>query len=166
MAEIFDLVDQDDNVIGTATRDECHKNNLRHRAVHILVFNPKGELFIQKRSKTKDVFPGLLEGSASGHVSSGETYEEAAVRELEEELGIKDHKLNEVAKFQMKVGKEHEIVKVLMLRCDCAAKVSSEEAEEGKFMPYKEVRQMIKAEPDKFSPCFRIAIDKYEESLM
>jgi isopentenyldiphosphate isomerase len=87
--ELLDVVDVDDRVIGVKTRGEIHSQGLMHRAVHILVFNTSGELFIQKRSMSKDNNPGLWDSSAAGHVDSGENYYDCAIRELGEELGIR-----------------------------------------------------------------------------
>ena len=87
--EIFDVVDEDDQVIGQATRGEVHRRGLRHRAVHVLVFNTKGEVFLQKRSMHKDTFPGAWDSSCSGHLDRGEDYDAAAIRELWEEIGLK-----------------------------------------------------------------------------
>ena len=81
-------VDEQDVVIGRRRRDEIHRLGLRHRSVHILVFNPGGELFLQRRSLSKDIHPGLWDTSAAGHVDAGEAYERTAWRELGEELGI------------------------------------------------------------------------------
>ncbi|MEM7206950.1 MAG: NUDIX domain-containing protein [Pseudomonadota bacterium] len=86
--EILDVVDANDNVIGTNTRGEIHRLGLMHRAVHVLVFNREGELFLQKRSMRKDNNPGLWDTSAAGHVDSGEDYENCAIREIGEELGV------------------------------------------------------------------------------
>ena len=86
--EYFDVVDEFDGVIDRQPRSEVHRLGLRHRAVHILVFNERGELFLQQRSLGKDTCPGLWDSSCSGHVDSGESYSEAAVRELGEELGL------------------------------------------------------------------------------
>jgi isopentenyl-diphosphate delta-isomerase type 1 len=86
--EIFDIVNDRDEVIGRKPRSEVHRLKLKHRAVHVLVFNSKGELFLQKRSKKKDCFPGMWDSSASGHLDSGEGYDACAVRELQEELGV------------------------------------------------------------------------------
>ncbi|MCP4188778.1 MAG: NUDIX domain-containing protein [Gammaproteobacteria bacterium] len=86
--ELLDVVDDDDRVIGVKTRGEIHSQGLMHRAVHILVFNSAGEIFIQKRSMSKDENPGQWDTSCAGHVDSGETYFDCAIRELEEELGI------------------------------------------------------------------------------
>ena len=88
--EIFDVVNDRDEVIGSAPRNEVHRLGLMHRATHVLVFNSRGELFLQKRSQKKDRQPGLWDSSASGHVDKGETYDACAARELKEELGL-DH---------------------------------------------------------------------------
>ncbi len=86
--ELLDVVDENDRVIEVMPRGEVHRLGLMHRSVHILLFNGKGELFIQKRSMSKDSNPGLWDSSAAGHVDSGEDYLGCAIRELGEELGI------------------------------------------------------------------------------
>src|SRR5205809_6346109 len=86
--EIVDVVDECDHIVGQERRSEVHRRNLRHRAVHVLVFNSKGELFLQKRSMAKATFPGAWDSSASGHLYSGEDYDPCAVRELQEEIGL------------------------------------------------------------------------------
>src|SRR5204863_9957868 len=86
--ERFQVVDENDRPAGDATRSEVHGNNLRHRAVHLFIFNRQGELFLQKRSAWKDRHPLLWDSSAAGHVDAGENYDETAARELEEELGV------------------------------------------------------------------------------
>jgi isopentenyl-diphosphate delta-isomerase len=86
--EFFDIVNERDEPVGRALRDEVHARGLRHRAVLIFVFNAAGQIFLQKRSMTKDVSPGLWTVSCSGHVDAGEEYDTAARRELGEELGL------------------------------------------------------------------------------
>ena len=86
--EFFDVVDGRDAVVGRASRREVHAGSLLHRAVHVLVFDGSGRVFLQKRSMEKDIAPGLWDSSCSGHVDSGESYDAAAVRELAEELGL------------------------------------------------------------------------------
>jgi isopentenyldiphosphate isomerase len=86
--EIFDIVNDRDEVIGQERRGEVHRLGLKHRAVHVLVFNRRGEVFLQKRSMKKDTFPGAWDSSASGHLDTGETYDACAVRELREEIGL------------------------------------------------------------------------------
>lgn len=86
--EIFDVVNEQDVVIDRQPRSVVHRLGLLHRAVHVLVFNCAGEVFIQKRSMKKDRQPGVWDSSASGHVDSGEDYDACAVRELREEIGL------------------------------------------------------------------------------
>lgn len=89
LSEIFDVVDTEDNVISQATRKVCNSDpNLIHRAIFVLVFNDRDQVLWQKRSPTKDVSPGEWVTSVSGHVNAGEDYEETAIRETREEIGI------------------------------------------------------------------------------
>src|SRR5579872_4336084 len=87
--EIFDIVNERDEVIGQAPRREVHARGLWHRAIHVLVFNSRGEIFLQKRSMTKDTAKGKWDSSSSGHVDAGEDYDTCAVRELREEIGLR-----------------------------------------------------------------------------
>lgn len=87
--EIFDIVNERDEVIGQAPRKEVHARGLWHRAIHVLVFNSRGEVFLQKRSLKKDIAAGKWDSSSSGHLDTGEDYDACAVRELREELGLK-----------------------------------------------------------------------------
>lgn len=87
--ELFVVVDKDDNIIDYKTRKECHSNKkLIHRRVQILLTDKSGRLLLQKRSMTKDLYPGMITLSASGHVSKGESYQQTAEREMGEEIGI------------------------------------------------------------------------------
>src|SRR2546430_17198688 len=86
--EIFDVVDERDEIVGRQTRSEVHRLGLKHRAVHVLVFNSRGQVFLQKRSLQKDRQPGLWDSSASGHLDCGEDYDACAVRETREEIGL------------------------------------------------------------------------------
>lgn len=86
---ILNVVDDKDNIIGEATREDIHKKGLLHREVHVWLYNDKGELFFQKRALDKDTFPGLLDASVGGHVEVGDSYEKTAVKEVEEETGLK-----------------------------------------------------------------------------
>ena len=86
--EMFDVVDEQNRVIGQGPRGEVHRERLLHRAVHIFVFNRRGELFLQKRSRWKDAQPRKWDSSAAGHVNAGDDYDPTAPRELLEELGV------------------------------------------------------------------------------
>lgn len=86
--EYLAVVDDRDRVVDKRLRSEIHTQGLRHRAVHILVFNDRGDVFLQKRSMNKELNKGLWDSSAAGHVDYGEDYLASAHRELREELGI------------------------------------------------------------------------------
>ncbi len=86
--EIFDVVDEHDVVMGWAPRSEVHRRDLCHRAVHVLIFNHRGEVFLQQRSLSKDNWPGGWDSSSSGHLDSGESYDDCCIREVREELGL------------------------------------------------------------------------------
>lgn len=86
--EWLEVVDRHDRRIGWASRGMIHRLGLRHRSVHIFVFDALGRLYLQLRGPHKDRYPGHWDTSAAGHVSPGESYRDAARRELAEELGI------------------------------------------------------------------------------
>lgn len=85
---MLNVVNANDQIINTLPRSEIHASGLCHRAVHILVFNQQGRLFLQKRSMKKDLNKGLWDSSAAGHVDAGEDYLSSAIRETKEELGV------------------------------------------------------------------------------
>ncbi len=89
-AEIVQIVDRDNRITGEAPRAQMRAAGLIHRACYILVFDARERLFIQKRTETKDIYPGYWDVAAGGVVLAGESYEESAARELEEELGVAD----------------------------------------------------------------------------
>jgi isopentenyldiphosphate isomerase len=86
--EIVDLVDEEDHVVGKAPRSEVRTRNLLHREVAAIVRNSGGEIYVHRRTDTKDVFPGMYDMFVAGMVTSDESYEEAIRRELAEELGV------------------------------------------------------------------------------
>ena len=100
--EIFPVVDAAGNVVGKATRGECHGGSmLLHPVVHLHVFNSRGELYLQKRPAWKDIQPGRWDTAVGGHVDYGETIAEALRREVREELGITDFVPGAVAGYPL-----------------------------------------------------------------
>jgi isopentenyl-diphosphate delta-isomerase type 1 len=142
--ELLDVVDEDDQVIAVKTRGEIHAKGLMHRAVHILVFNYQGDLFIQKRSMSKDECPGLWDTSAAGHVDSGEDYVSCAIRELSEELGIKvESALEFLFKLQPQIstGMEHAVVYRYV--DEGPFQLQKEEIDEGNWISKTEMDQRV-----------------------
>jgi len=87
--ELFFVVDENDNILEYRTRYDCHHDkSLIHRLIGVAIFNDRGEILLQKRSIHKDLNPGKYGNAVGGHVTKGQTYEEAARREMKEELGI------------------------------------------------------------------------------
>jgi len=154
--EIFDVVNDVDEVIGTATRAEVHAKGLRHRAVHILVFNRSGEIYLQKRSLDKGCSPGLWDTSAAGHVESEESYALAAGRELHEELGLpEDTVLEELFKLSASSATGFEFVHVF--RCVATTIVVPDPVEimEGRWIEPHSLARWIARDRSEFTTTFQ-----------
>lgn len=153
--EVFDVVNERDEVIGQNTRREVHRLGLMHRAIHVLVYNARGEVFLQKRSMQKDRQPGLWDSSASGHVDSGEAYDACAVRELREELGL------EVAApparlFKLPASERTDQEHVWVYRClaEGPFHLHPGEIERGEWFSPESVSRWLKDRPQDFASAF------------
>ncbi len=153
VAERFPVVDESDLVIGDALRAEVHGNNLRHRAVHLFIFNRFGELFLQKRSRSKDRHPLLWDSSAAGHVEAGEEYDVTAARELKEELGV-TAELIRVVKIPASDRTGHEFIWLYRGEHDGPFQLAKSEIDHGEFFPTGVISGWIKARPEDFAPGF------------
>lgn len=153
--EIFDVVNERDEVIGRETRREVHRMGLKHRAVHVLVFNSRGEVFLQKRSMSKDTSPGLWDSSASGHVDGGESYDSCAIRELREEIGLK---VSACPTRSFKVEPCLETGQEFVWLYQCASEgpfaLHPEEIESGEWFRPEYVSRWIADRPQEFAPAF------------
>ncbi len=153
--EIFDVVDERDEVVGRAPRSEVHARGLLHRAVHVLVFSSRGDVFLQKRSMTKDKSPGLWDSSASGHVDSGETYDACAVRELYEELGFTPpHPPKRLFKLAACPATDQEHVWVYRCETDGPFNLNPEEIQRGEWVQPHEIGQRIHSRPEEYASAF------------
>lgn len=131
--EIVLIVDKENNVTGTASRHEMRAKCLPHRATYILVFNSKNELFVHKRTMGKDIYPGYFDIAAGGVVMNGETYDESALREVEEELGIRNAELVPHFTFFYEDNDNHVWGRVYSCIHDGGLKLQAEEVESGFF---------------------------------
>jgi len=155
--ECFDVVNEWDQVVGRATRREVHANGLLHRAVHVFVFNAKGEVFLQKRSMAKDSSPGLWDSSASGHLESGEEYDPCAVRELEEELGlVVDVAPEPLFKVEACSETGQEFVWVYRVESEGPFDWNRDEIEHGEWFHPEQVSQWVVERPGELASAFRL----------
>ncbi len=144
MEELFDIVDEQDRVIGRAPRSACHGDpGLIHRVAHVLVFNPAGELLLQKRSRHKDVQPGRWDTSVGGHLDAGEEYLQAALREMAEELGIVDQSLEFLYSYPHRNAFESENVATYWTCYDGGIVFNPEEIEAVCFYSAAEIDRIV-----------------------
>src|SRR5437870_13658653 len=139
--EIVAIVDEHNNVVGAAPRRDMRAQRLPHRSTYILVFNSQGALYVQKRTMTKDVFPGYYDPAAGGVVLAGESYEESAQRELYEEMGIRDVPLTPLFTFYFADERTRVWGRVFSCVYDGEIVLQVEEVESGEFVPPDEPPQ-------------------------
>lgn len=155
--EIFDVVNEHDEVIDAKPRSEVHRLGLLHRAIHVLVFNSRGETFLQKRSLTKDREPGKWDSSTSGHVNSGEDYDASAVRELQEEIGLIVLKTPErLFKLDACAETDQEFVWVYRCQAEGPFRLHPGEIERGEWFAPEAVTRWMAGKPEDFASAFRL----------
>lgn len=146
--ELFIVVDENDDIIEYRTRYDCHHDSsLIHRSIGVIIYNGKKEILLQKRSKYKDLNPGKYTISVSGHVTKGQSYEEAAIREMEEELGIKIPIIF-VQKFVVKNNQESEMCVTFSGKYNGPFSYAYDEIDSVQFFPKEKIRIMS----NKFTP--------------
>lgn len=166
MAEKIQIVDESDTPIKVATRDEAYANGWYYRLVRIILEDENGRLLLQKRSEQKKLYPGLWTDAASGHVDEGDTYETAAERELEEELGV-NTELEWVGKFLvehadgMKDIKQFNGVFRGKITADTPLTPQTDEVSDTRWMTVDELKQEILQYSDNFTPGIRQVVERY-----
>jgi isopentenyl-diphosphate delta-isomerase type 1 len=151
------VVDEQDRVVRQALRRDVHAHGWLHRAVHVLVFNRAGQVFLQKRSMTKDMSPGLWDSSCSGHLDAGEDYDAAAWRELQEEIGLKLPS-PPVRWLRVEACEEtgQEFVWVYRVAAEGPFTLCPVEIERGEWLAPDELNRRIAARPQNYCPAFRL----------
>lgn len=162
--EWFDIVDRDGRVVGSAPRPVCHSQpGFLHPVVHVHLLDDRDRIFLQKRSRHKEIQPGMWDTAVGGHIRSGEKIEEALKREAEEELGLKELKARFVARYVWETDVESELVFMFMARTDKDPTINPEEIEEGKFWKIKKIRE--KKGRQIFTPNFEHEFSLLEKQL-
>ena len=157
--EIFDVVDERDQIIGRRTRGDVHREKLLHRAVHIFVFNADDQLYLQRRSPHKDQLPNCWTTSCSGHVDSGEDYDTAAVRELGEELSIhidNSKSLQFLFKHDACRKTGWEFVHTYRLQWNGPVVFDPDEISEGQWISRQTMEKWMTQKRHDFAPSFRL----------
>lgn len=142
--EIFEIVDEQGRVIGTAPRRRCHGDpSLLHQSIHVFVFNRSGELFLQRRSMKKDTQPGKWDTSVGGHMAPGETPEQSARRECGEELGFVPERLEFAYSYIWRSSFESELIRAYVTGHEGPFVLDPDEIDEGRFFTPDELDALI-----------------------
>ena len=141
--ELLPLVNSDGNILGSATRGECHDGSMKlHPVVHLHVFNGKGELYLQKRPEWKTIQPGKWDTAVGGHVDFGEEIHTAMLREAREELGVDANQAQLVEKYVFTSECEKELIFAYKLTTDAEISPSAE-TDGGRFWSMEEIHDAI-----------------------
>ncbi|MEE9406087.1 MAG: isopentenyl-diphosphate Delta-isomerase [Candidatus Aenigmarchaeota archaeon] len=165
------LVDEEDKPIGSEEKIKAHEDGGKlHRAFSIIIFNSRGQMLLQLRARKKHHFGGLWTNACCSHPRKGEDLETAVHRKLKQELGF-DTDLKELFKFTYKATDpgssltEHEIDHVFLGTYDSDIKPNPDEVDELKWADTDELKRDIEAHPEKYSPWFKILIDRVLEAV-
>lgn len=166
--EILILVDDNDNELGTDTRENCHAGRgKRHRAYTALLFHG-GRMLLQQRSRKKLLWPGAWDVSFTSHVYPGETYQQAAARRARQELGARIGDLEDVHSFvyfaPQGENAENEFCRVLVGEFDGRIRPNAEEMMSVRWATLREVKADVASHPDAYTPWFRLTLDGFLKS--
>lgn len=167
MADVLiQIVDENDQPVGEATKEEAWDKGLIHRIVRIVISNKDGKILGQLRSPTKDIFPGCWDNSAAGHVDAGEDYDVAARRELEEELGIRNIPLKELGSYRSdETWNNHRFNR--FTRCYLASletlpqKLEAGKIDEVRWFTLDEIKALVRDHPDRVTDGLRQVIERF-----
>jgi len=154
--ELLDIVTDEDVVIDQQMRSTVHQLGLQHRGVHVFLFTPDGKMLIQKRSADRAASPSLLDCSVSEHVKAGESYLEAAMRGMKEEMGVDGIEIKSLVRFRMNYGVNDNEISTLYKGVVSPNKVKFDpiEIEEVNYYSVDELQKMIKDGDVKFCGWF------------
>lgn len=152
MSELLDVISEEGEVVGKETRKKIHRLGHLHRGAHVLVFDEKGSLLLQKRSPNTEISPGTYDISMSEHVKSGEDFHEAALRGLKEELGITDVLIRKLMRFKLVYGPgDRKVSELYSCQYRGVVVVDEDEVENATFVPLDDVKKMLTQDEKKFA---------------
>jgi isopentenyl-diphosphate Delta-isomerase len=166
MPEQVIFVNEHDEPIGAGTREEAWAKGIFVRIIRIIIRDENGRILSQHRVDTAKSYPGLWTNSASGHVDAGETWDEAAKRELQEEVGISTE-LKLVGDFSLSVDTDGKKIRQFNRFyegvIDSSEKITPQPEEVSEFRWYelRELKQAIHSSPEMFTPGFQESITKF-----
>lgn len=162
------IVDENNNPIGSATKQQAWREGLIHRVVRISILDKTGRLLVQKRSLQKEPFPGRWDNSAAGHVDADETYEQAALRELHEELGLSNVELQELGDYYVEVIDDWRRMKRFTRAYKIVLsdplpdfRLPPDEVESTTWMEISKVKNLVKEHPSQVSDGLEQIISRY-----
>lgn len=159
--EFLDIIDENDNVIGAASKAEVYEKRLMHRIVHVFVLNNKNKMALQLQGKNKKFCPLHWVTAAAGHVQSGESWEEAAAREMKEEIGIEGNLLHSYKDVYHDPSRNFKkIISSFAMNYDGSFKLNPYEVADVKFFTIEEIKDMI-ANGEKFHPELLFLLKKH-----
>ncbi len=162
------ITDENGNFVKEEEFDLAIQQKLIRRIVRIFVFNEKRELFVQKRGSSVKIWPSRWDSSAAGHVDPGETPEEAAKRELQEETGISVKQLLKVTDYYDEECEDGTIMlrafaTLYFIFCSGEVNIDGEEVVDGKWMTLEQLEREINLNPKRFSPGFISSLEQYKK---
>jgi len=158
--EYNDVVDEKDRVIGKATKQEVNEKKLRHRIVHVLLFNKKGEMALQLRHRNHKYCPHHWSTAVGGYVQAGESYEQGALREYEEELGTRSEMKFLFKELYKVPGVAEKFIVVYTTTYEGKFDIDTEKVEKVEYFSLKKIQEMIDSE-EKFHPELLFILRKY-----
>ena len=161
--ELLDIVTDEDVVTGQEMRSTVHQLGLQHRGVHVFLFNDDRKMLVQKRSADRASSPSMLDCSVSEHVKAGESYLEAAIRGMKEEMGLDGIKIKPVVTFKMNYGSNDNEISTLYEGVVDSKKVMFDpvEIEEVDYYSIDEIKEMMKDGNLKFCGWFTQIMNWY-----
>ncbi|MBR5957824.1 MAG: NUDIX domain-containing protein [Salinivirgaceae bacterium] len=142
--EILPIVDDEGRVIGSAPRSQCHSDRtLLHPVVHLHVFNPRGDLYLQKRALTKRIQPGKWDTAVGGHIAYGEEILTALSREAGEEIGLVDFEPVSITRYKWQSMVESEMINVFATVTNKPLVSQNDEIDDARFWPLTEIRASV-----------------------